>query len=256
MCTQNQLDANRRNAQLSTGPITLEGKKKVRFNAYKHGFYAQAAIIKEWEDPEAYQVLHDGYFDDYQPVGVVEQELTARAVLAIWEIRRLTRAERQFYEHQLPETMECVHFDPEVSDGSAMGRLWRFENVPHKAMVGPESIFEVISRCKTRSQRNYDRAIEALNRHQKARLAKPARPSEVFPIESNAESEPEPPIPLPATPPTGDNAPETAEIAPVNDTNQKPNPEIGFVSQIADPTIAPSYPGDLNSDGSRVKDAA
>ena len=37
MTSQRKIEANRRNAQKSTGPKTEEGKNKVRFNALQHG---------------------------------------------------------------------------------------------------------------------------------------------------------------------------------------------------------------------------
>jgi hypothetical protein len=45
MATRKQRAANRRNAQLSTGPKTPEGKAAVRLNALKHGLTAENAVI-------------------------------------------------------------------------------------------------------------------------------------------------------------------------------------------------------------------
>jgi hypothetical protein len=73
MSTEKQREANLRNAQFSTGPVTEAGKKAVRFNAYKHGIYAQSSIIDWWENPEAFEALQQGYVDDDEPVGVVEE---------------------------------------------------------------------------------------------------------------------------------------------------------------------------------------
>jgi hypothetical protein len=73
MSTEKQREANLGNAQLSTSPVTKSGKRAVRFNAYKHGFYAITSIIQDWENPEAFEALHQGYVDDYEPVGVVEE---------------------------------------------------------------------------------------------------------------------------------------------------------------------------------------
>jgi len=47
MATDKQIKANRRNAKLSTGPITAEGKAKSSRNALKHGFTANEAISPE-----------------------------------------------------------------------------------------------------------------------------------------------------------------------------------------------------------------
>ena len=45
MISEKQLDANRRNAQLSTGPQTPEGRAAVRNNALTHGLTAQYAVM-------------------------------------------------------------------------------------------------------------------------------------------------------------------------------------------------------------------
>jgi hypothetical protein len=37
MTTTNQINANRENSLLSTGPTTEEGKQKMKFNALTHG---------------------------------------------------------------------------------------------------------------------------------------------------------------------------------------------------------------------------
>jgi hypothetical protein len=46
MSSPRQLEANRKNAKLSTGPKTRRGKKNVRLNAFKHGLYAREMIIR------------------------------------------------------------------------------------------------------------------------------------------------------------------------------------------------------------------
>jgi len=43
MASQKQIDANRRNAERSTGPRTPEGKAIVKNNALKHGLYTVVA---------------------------------------------------------------------------------------------------------------------------------------------------------------------------------------------------------------------
>ena len=53
MATAAQIEANRRNAQKSTGPKTDEGKDRVRRNAVKHGMTARTIMpVLPQEDPK------------------------------------------------------------------------------------------------------------------------------------------------------------------------------------------------------------
>src|SRR4051794_28705620 len=47
MASQKQIDANRRNAQLSTGPKTFEGKSISRRNSLLHGLSGAGTILPE-----------------------------------------------------------------------------------------------------------------------------------------------------------------------------------------------------------------
>ena len=48
MATQNQIDANRLNAQKSTGPKTPEGRAAVRLNGIKHGLTASESSLRRY----------------------------------------------------------------------------------------------------------------------------------------------------------------------------------------------------------------
>jgi hypothetical protein len=49
MTTMKQIEANRRNAQSSTGPATAEGRKNSSKNAWKHGLTAREVTVDEAE---------------------------------------------------------------------------------------------------------------------------------------------------------------------------------------------------------------
>ncbi len=82
-----QLTANRANAQLSTGPITREGKAKSAQNALKHGLTGHAVLLPS-DDAADYQRRLEACKDAYQPVGEEEQQLIQSIVDSLWRINR------------------------------------------------------------------------------------------------------------------------------------------------------------------------
>jgi hypothetical protein len=57
MSSLRQIEANRRNARLSTDPVTDAGKEKSRRNALRHGLTAET-VIHALEDKEDYTALN------------------------------------------------------------------------------------------------------------------------------------------------------------------------------------------------------
>src|ERR1700734_1424503 len=91
-----QIDANRRNAQNSTGPRTPQGKAASRMNALKHGIRSQQVVIRGRcirEDEREFAALHQRLWDDLQPVGVLEEILADQIVTTHWRLRRALKAE-------------------------------------------------------------------------------------------------------------------------------------------------------------------
>jgi len=87
-----QINANKNNAQKSTGPVTEAGKQNVANNALKHGLFSKQLILKTESDAE-YQLLLDGLRCELKPVGTLEQSLVERISVSLWRQRRLVSAE-------------------------------------------------------------------------------------------------------------------------------------------------------------------
>jgi hypothetical protein len=91
--SQKRIEANRRNAQRSTGPRTPEGKSRSRFNGVKHGLTAKVPVIPG-EDPAVYQARLDAMIESCAPQNQVELELLGRLAAATnWSLDRAARAE-------------------------------------------------------------------------------------------------------------------------------------------------------------------
>ena len=100
MTSEKQIQANRRNAQRSTGPKTPEGKDAVRLNANKHGLRAQEVLLPG-EDEEALKELDENLRAELQPVGEHENLLVDGIVAAHWRLRRLRRVEAGIFAWEL-----------------------------------------------------------------------------------------------------------------------------------------------------------
>jgi hypothetical protein len=90
MASVAQIQANRSNAQKSTGPRTAEGKAAASQNAVKHGLLAEQVVI-HGEDPAEFDLYREGMLEELAPVGVVESMLAERAVSLAWRLRRAER---------------------------------------------------------------------------------------------------------------------------------------------------------------------
>jgi hypothetical protein len=92
MTSFRQIEANRRNARLSTGPVTEEGKRMSRLNAVRHGLTAET-VIDALEDAEDYAAFEMSVTADYDAQTAVERELVLRLASLLWRLRRATAIE-------------------------------------------------------------------------------------------------------------------------------------------------------------------
>ena len=97
MSSLKQIEANRRNALKSTGPITPEGKERSRHNALRHGLTAET-VIATLEDAEDYQAFEAAVIADYDAESAVERELVLRLASVLWRLRRATGIETALFE--------------------------------------------------------------------------------------------------------------------------------------------------------------
>ena len=92
MTTPARIEANRSNAQLSTGPRTDEGKAVSRLNALRHGLRAQEPLLPG-EKYEEYEALLVALRAELQPTELTEALLVHRIASRIWRLARVVRME-------------------------------------------------------------------------------------------------------------------------------------------------------------------
>jgi hypothetical protein len=102
MTSQKQIQANRRNAQKSTGPRTLRGKAISRFNALDTGIFAAQEIVPG-EDRAELDALANLYTERWDPQLPEERCLVDTLVNSEWQLRRFRRIDAGLFKHFLDQ---------------------------------------------------------------------------------------------------------------------------------------------------------
>src|SRR6516225_1577738 len=105
MTSFRQIEANRRNARLSTGPVTEEGKRQSRQNALRHGLTAET-VIDALEDAEDYAAFEMAVAADYDAQSAVERELVLRLASLLWRLRCATAIESGLFKIQVRHLLQ------------------------------------------------------------------------------------------------------------------------------------------------------
>ena len=105
MTSFKQIEANRRNAGLSTGPVTDEGKRRSRQNAFRHGLTAET-VIDALEEAEDYSAFEMAITADYDAQTAVERELILRLASLLWRLRRASAIESGLFKIQAKQLLQ------------------------------------------------------------------------------------------------------------------------------------------------------
>ena len=153
-----KLEANRRNAEQSTGPRTDEGKSRSRVNAVKHGILSSAFLISQGkgaEDPAKFDELLGGLLRDLAPEGTLEEMLVEKIAVCWWRQRRALKSEaglvggasRPDPERQLTESRDFgLVLGP--GPGVELDRILRYETTIQRQMVYAINQLERLQRTR------------------------------------------------------------------------------------------------------------
>jgi hypothetical protein len=161
MATQKQIDANRKNAQRSTGPVTELDKGVAKFNALKHGMTASTAVLP-YEDAHSYAELRESFVGTYNPANAVEAALVETVANSYWRLLRIRRVETAVIDMGIRGLKKKydASLEPRFDDDQAMAVVLNDDEDPLLR----------VERHQTRIERCYFQAIETLRKVQKERL--------------------------------------------------------------------------------------
>jgi len=147
MATVKQIEANRLNAQKSTGPKTPEGKAVTKLNALRHGLRARTVVLPA-EKPEDFHQLCNDLEAEWQPQSRTEQFYVEQMAVSQWKLTRVEVAEKSLLDQEFSAQSQIPLVD----------KLWQ---------------------CQHRLERSYARAQRDLERLQNSRrrVVQPEKPA-------------------------------------------------------------------------------
>jgi hypothetical protein len=166
VASDRQIEANRANALLSTGPTSPEGKAKCSQNALKTGLDAKSEVIR-LETLADYEELTANFYRLHAPADENECFLVDRLISCVWLHRRYLATDTAVWERGF-----------HTSNSRSLGLV--FGNCS-------QSLARVDQRLNS-AQRNFDKTMAQLRLHRANRAADP--PPATGPENSDAANEP------------------------------------------------------------------
>ncbi|MBN2316014.1 MAG: hypothetical protein JXM79_18955 [Sedimentisphaerales bacterium] len=190
MASELQINANRLNAQKSTGPRTAEGRAIVAKNATKHGLFARKDVVIS-ENQARFDALRDEMLEELNPVGAIETILAERIVSLTWRLQRAAQMQDEVIDVKIRDEINCsrpilskslIAGQPlSVEDGSkkpkccyddlALGLIakWDFQ---------ADRVLERLSMYERRFEASLFRTMTELRKLQEARKQEPSETGE------------------------------------------------------------------------------
>ena len=217
MSTLQQIEANRLNAQKSTGPRSAAGKAASSANALKTGIDALSVIIPG-EDAAELEALTAWYTEHFQPATPAESFQVDNLVRDDWQLRRLAKVDAQIWKHEMSTLLR-------LNEDAPLGHTHRYA----------DRSFDRLQRRISATRRAYKASLQDLLRLQAARPAPepdPAQPVAAPPVQPLAD--PPSSSPIGFVPPLSPAAPVSPPLPKPQNQNIRPGPLDRYILPRAD----------------------
>jgi hypothetical protein len=165
MPTDKQLEANRRNAQRSTGPRSATGKTRSRLNALRHNLTGQVTTMTD-ADRAAHNHFLQSMLADLAPQGALELQLATRIAHDSWRLNRASAIEDNLFALGLNDHGgDACPDNAEIDDALTTARVFTIEG---------KSI-QLLSLYEQRLNRGMQKNLAELKSLQSARRAHETR---------------------------------------------------------------------------------
>ncbi len=159
MSTPNRALSNQANAQHSTGPKSVEGKRKSSLNALRHGLTGQIVVMPT-EDLQAYQRHLESFTEECRPKGPIEAHLVQALADTSWRLNRVAALETNVLTLGVAsESGPLIGAPQQIQDALAIAA----------ALESQSKALSNLSMHSQRLSRQFERTVAQLNDLQKTR---------------------------------------------------------------------------------------
>jgi len=157
--SQKKLAANRANAQKSTGPVSITGRRNSSRNSTRHGILADVVLL-EGESRDRFIALVNSFVAEFQPKTPTEETMVQKIAVAYWRQMRIWAMDSAGINHEMHLQAESM-----TTETAATRAVLAF-----RALSNDSRHLELINRYEHRFDIQYYRAIEALARFRASRV--------------------------------------------------------------------------------------
>jgi hypothetical protein len=158
MSSEARIEANRRNAQRSSGPKTPQGKAASSRNALRHGLASDRLVVFPNERQEDLDQLAQAITSEFKPHGDTETYFVERMINARWKLLRLQRLEAEAYDSIFEAEDASENPDHDIFD----------------VLASPNNLLDKFERYTANAERAYSKALRDLQQYrlQSQKIAK------------------------------------------------------------------------------------
>ena len=119
---------NRANSEHSTGSRTPAGKQRSSLNALRHGLTGHVVVLPT-EDLAAYQSHLVRFVDQFQPKGVLEEQLVQSLGDTTWRLNRVPAIEATFLTLAAEDHLDSIHTnEPRAAGALALAQAFHHQS--------------------------------------------------------------------------------------------------------------------------------
>ncbi len=178
-----KLEANRANAQLSSGPTSPEGKAKASLNAVKTGLTGRTVLLPA-DDAAEYERHIQAFAAEYAPVGPRESDLVQSIADTWWRLKRIPCLESALLAQGYLEFSDSfAEHDPSVRPGLIQAQAFlKYEKQLRNLQLQEARLFRRYEKDRAElreiQQARKQKETEALELPAAKETSQPVRPAE------------------------------------------------------------------------------